>query len=88
MDLLMQLHKKHNITGTRNPSVLKNAWQKLTDEYNAGMTSDGIQATFTKKQLTEKIKNYKKSIKDKKSTSLKSFKKTGMYINIFNLCDV
>ena len=79
----MQLHTKHRIVDTKNPGLLKNAWKKLVDEYNVGMTEDGIPGTFTKTQLFDKVKGYKKSLRDKKSASVRSFKKTGTYINIF-----
>ena len=78
VDLLMRLYTKHKILDTKNPGALRKAWNLLVDEYNHGISVDGTPGTFTKTQLFDKIKNYKKTLRDSKSAAVKSFKRTGI----------
>ena len=75
INLLMSYFETSKIREFSSPAVKKQKWIEITEKYN---NKKGT--TFSKSQLDNKLKSYKRSLSTKQSKLKTSHKKTGIHI--------
>ena len=75
----MDLIRTSKVNDTSNPAVKRKKWLEITKKYN-----EANGTSYTKIQLDNKSKNYKKSLSKENSKLKTSYKKTGTYLQIFS----